>query len=66
MTMSAVTDNAKNLFQKLVAGYQYTFKELSALCDYTHTELCLALLYLIKEGKMKQYRLQEVYSQAVD
>lgn len=63
--MSTVMVNALNLFEKLIAGYRYTFNELLAICDYTTTELCMALLYLIREGKMTQYRRQQVVYQTV-
>ena len=61
MAMAAnVTSNAKSLLRKLIAGYQYTFNDLLSICGYAPTDLCMAILYLIKEGKMRQYRLQQV------
>ena len=49
----------------MVTGYEYTFNELMKLCGYSDTELCLAVLYLIKEGKVKQYRTHDIYYQVV-
>ena len=65
MAMTTVMLNAKNLFMKLVAGTQYTFNELLNICNYPPTDLCLALLYLIREGKMVQYRTQRVVYQPI-
>lgn len=63
MNMSVIIRNGKNLLQKMVAGCEYTFKELKRLCDITESELCMAVLYLIKEGKVRQYRTDSVYYQ---
>lgn len=65
MAITTVMLNAKNLFMKLVAGTQYTFNDLLSICNYPPTELCMALLYLIREGKMRQYREQQVVYQPI-
>lgn len=65
MAITTVMLNARDLLKKLVAGTQYTFTELLSICNYTPTDLCLALLYLIREGKMRQYRLQGVVYQPI-
>ena len=65
MNMSVITSNGRNLLHMMVTGYEYTFNELMKLCCYSDTELCLAVLYLIKEGKVKQYRTHDIYYQVV-
>ncbi len=65
MATATVMINAMNLFEKLIAGYRYTFNELLSICNYTSTELCMALLYLIREGKVMQYRQHQVVYQMI-
>lgn len=65
MAMATVMLNARNLFKKLIAGYRYTFNDLLSICNYPPTELCMALLYLIREGKMRQYREHQVVYQPI-
>lgn len=63
MNMSAIIKNGKSLFRKMKGGCEYTFNELKKLCGYEDTDLCFAVMYLIKEGQVVQYRTNDVYYQ---
>ncbi len=53
--------NSKSLLKKMNSGCRYTYYELLDICGLTETDLCYAILYLLRDGKMVQYRMQEVY-----
>lgn len=53
-------ENSKILLAKMCLGCKYTYRELQKICDFTETQLCFAILYLLKGGKINQYRETDV------
>lgn len=58
--MTAIVQNSDNLLRKMKTDCVYTFYDLRNICDYSETELCFAILYMIKNGKIRQYRNDDV------
>ncbi len=59
-TMTSIIENSKVLLSKMSLGYKYTYRELQKICDFTESQLCFAILYLLREGKISQYRESDV------
>ncbi len=58
--MDLTTENSKTLLDNMCAGYKYTYRELLTICNFTETQLCLAILRLLKDGRISQYREADV------
>lgn len=41
-------------------GCKYTYRELQKICDFTETQLCFAILCLLRDGHISQYRETDV------
>ncbi len=41
-------------------GCKYTYRELLTICGFTETQLCFAILHLLKDGRISQYREADV------
>lgn len=41
-------------------GCKYTYRELQKICDFTETQLCFAILCLLRDGHICQYRETDV------
>lgn len=54
--MDSMTENSRILLEKMRLGCKYTYNELMKICDFTETQLCFAILYLLRAGKINQYR----------
>lgn len=55
MNLNVTIENSKWLFNKM--GLRpHTYQELLEESDYTELELCYAILYLLKTGKIRQYK----------
>lgn len=63
--MDTITINSKYLLEKMRLGCKYTYRELLKLCDFTETQLCYAILTLVRDGKMNRYREHEVMYELV-
>ncbi len=63
--MDSIIRNSRILLEKMCHGYKYTYKELQKICDFTETQLCFAILYLLKDGKIQQYRDNDVIYELV-
>ncbi|MDE5662556.1 MAG: hypothetical protein K2L35_07780 [Muribaculaceae bacterium] len=63
--MDTITINSKYLLEKMRLGCKYTYRELLKLCDFTETQLCFAILALVRAGKMNRYREHEVMYELV-
>lgn len=53
------------LYGKMKRMYHYTFGELQKLVNFGNTELCLALILLLREDKITQDRRPEGICYAV-
>lgn len=58
--MDLMIENSKILLEKMSVGCKYTYRELQKICDFTEPQLCFAILYLIRAGKILQYRESDV------
>lgn len=54
--MDSMIQNSSILLDKMCLGCKYTYNELLKICEFTETQLCFAILYLLKDGKISQYR----------
>lgn len=52
--------NSMRLLDTMSIGYKYTYRELQEKCGFTETQLCLALLCLLRDGIISQYRDADV------
>ena len=55
MDKNRIKKNAEKIIQVMKAGYQYTLNKLQEITTFGSTELCLALLVLIRENKVQQF-----------
>lgn len=51
-----IISNSKKVYASMYQMVYYTFNELQKICQLGNTELCLALVQLIQEKKIKQGR----------
>ncbi len=51
-----IISNSKKVYANMYQMVYYTFNELQKICQLGNTELCLALVQLIQEKKIKQGR----------
>lgn len=58
--MDSIINNSKILLNKMCYGCKYTYKELLRICNFTESQLCFAILCLLRDGKISQYREKEV------
>lgn len=54
-----IKKNADRLIVSMKKGYQYTLTRLQVITSFSATELCLALLVLIQENKVEQYKCDD-------
>lgn len=58
--MESMIKNSSILLKKMRLGCKYTFRELLRICDFSETQLCFAILCLLREGRISQYRESDV------
>lgn len=58
--MESMIKNSSILLEKMRLGCKYTFRELLRICDFSETQLCFAILCLLREGRISQYRESDV------
>ncbi len=58
--MDLIKKNSNTLLSRMCAGCKYTYNELLRICGLTETQLCFAIMSLLKEGKICQYRESRV------
>lgn len=58
--MDSMNKDSKFLLEKMCLGYKYTYRELLKICDFTETRLCFAILCLLRDGRLRQYRESDV------
>lgn len=56
LAIETIKKNSKLLYEAMQRMYRYTFNELQKLCKLKDTELCLAIVRLLQEGKITQDR----------
>ena len=53
-----MTRNAERIMTVMKTGYRYTLAKLQEITSFGTTELCLALLVLIRDKRVKQFQCE--------
>lgn len=59
LNILTIKNNAEKIVRMMKKGYQYSMNKLEEMTRISSTELCLALLLLIKEKKVEQYLIED-------
>ena len=51
--------NADKVFGNMKTGYHYTLNKLQEITAIGTTELCMAILVLIRDNRIKQFQCEE-------
>ena len=59
MDKKKMTMNAEKIMGVMKAGYRYTLSKLQEINAFGTTELCMAILVLIRDERVKQFQCEE-------
>ena len=59
MDKNIIRTNADKIIRLMKVGYAYTLTKLEEITTFSITELCMALLVLIRDNKVKQFQSNE-------
>ena len=59
MDKNKMTKNAEKIMKVMKAGYRYTLSRLQEITAFGTTELCMAILLLIRDKRIKQFQCEE-------
>ena len=59
MDRKKMTMNAEKIMGVMKAGYRYTLSKLQEITAFGTTELCMAILVLIRDERVKQFQCEE-------
>ena len=59
MERKKMTMNADKIMGVMKAGYRYTLSKLQEITAFGTTELCMAILVLIRDERVKQFQCEE-------
>ena len=59
MDKNKMTKNAEKIMKVMKMGYRYTLSKLQEITSFGTTELCMAILLLIREQRVKQFQCEE-------
>ena len=59
MDKNKMTKNAEKIMKVMEAGYRYTLSRLQEITAFGSTELCMAILLLIRDKRIKQFQCEE-------
>lgn len=59
MDRNKMIGNAQKIMQVMIKGYRYTLAKLQEITSFGTTELCMAILLLIRDNKVKQFQCEE-------
>ena len=59
MDRKKMTMNAEKIMGVMKAGYRYTLSKLQEITAFGSTELCMAILLLIRDERVKQFQCEE-------
>ena len=59
MDKNKMTMNAEKIMGVMKAGYRYTLSKLQEITAFGSTELCMAILLLIRDNRVKQFQCEE-------
>ena len=51
--------NAEKIVEVMRTGYRYTLSRLQEITTFGSTELCMAILVLIRDQRVKQFQCEE-------
>ena len=51
--------NAEKIMKVMKTGYRYTLAKLQEITAFGSTELCMAILLLIRDERVKQFQCEE-------
>ena len=59
MDKKKMSMNAEKIIGVMKAGYRYTLSKLQEITAFGTTELCMAILLLIRDERVKQFQCEE-------
>ena len=59
MDKKKMSMNAEKIMGVMKAGYLYTLSKLQEITAFGTTELCMAILVLIRDNRVKQFQCEE-------
>ena len=59
MDKNKMNKNAEKVMGVMKAGYRYTLSKLQEITAFGTTDLCMAILLLIRNDKVKQFQCEE-------
>ena len=59
MDKNKMTKNAEKIMKVMKSGYRYTLSKLQEITAFGTTELCMAILLLIRDKRIKQFQCEE-------
>ena len=59
MDKNKMMKNAEKIMGVMKAGYRYTLSKLQEITAFGSTELCMAILLLIRDERVKQFQCEE-------
>ena len=59
MDKKKMSMNAEKIMGVMKAGYRYTLSKLQEITAFGTTELCMAILLLIRDERVKQFQCEE-------
>lgn len=51
--------NAEKILRVMKTGYRYTLTKLEEMTSFGTTELCMAMLLLIRDNRVKQFQSEQ-------
>ena len=59
MDKNKMMKNAEKIIGVMKTGYRYTLSKLQQITAFGSTELCMAILVLIRDERVKQFQCEE-------
>ena len=59
MDKNKMMKNAEKIMKVMKTGYRYTLAKLQEITAFGSTELCMAILLLIRDNRVKQFQCEE-------
>ena len=59
MDKNKMVKNAEKIMKVMKTGYRYTLAKLQEITAFGSTELCMAILLLIRDERVKQFQCEE-------
>lgn len=59
MDRKKMTKNAEKIVEVMKTGYRYTLSKLQEITSFGTTELCMAILVLIRDKRVNQFQCEE-------